>query len=81
MIHLLIDVLEIEGYFFQSHYSAGVDGQLKSETIKTIWFQDNVIFNSREIEVIGMKIHSYIIKQVEMNKFTFEPNELVKQKT
>ena len=80
MIHLLIDILWLEGYFFDSHFSPGVNGQWKTETIKSVWFENKIIYNKEEIENVGLKIHSYILMQIEMNKYHFEIGELFQQK-
>ena len=80
MIHLMIDILEFYGYYFQSHYSTGIDGQYQNETIKRIWLRDKILYGQIEIENVGMKIHSYMMKQVELNRYDFEKGEILKQK-
>ena len=76
MIHFMIDILSLYGYNFQSHYSTGVDGQLKNETIKRIWMKDFVMYNQFDIENIGMKIHDFMKKQIDKNENVFKPNEI-----
>lgn len=78
MIHFMIDILSFYGYNFQSHYSTGVDGQLKNETIKRIWKKDFVMYNQFDIENIGMKIHDFMKKQIDNNDCVFKPNEIKK---
>ena len=78
MIHFMIDVLDFYGYYFQSHYSTGVDGVYQNETIKRIWLKDKILFNQIEIENIGMKIHDYMIKEVDLDKIIFEKGEILK---
>ena len=76
----MIDILELYGYYFQSHYSIGIDGHNQSETIERIWMKNKVIFTQSEIESIGMKIHSYLMKQIDVNKYCFNKGEIVKYK-
>ena len=80
LIHLFIDILELEGYFFESKYSTGVDGNWKIETIQTIWYNNKIVFNKEEIEMIGLKIHAYLMKQIEMDVFMFEKGKITYQK-
>ena len=78
MIHMMIDILDFYGYYFQSQFSTGVGGVFQNDTVRRIWLKDKLIFNQVDIENVGLKIYDYMLKEVENNKFVFEIGDIVK---
>ena len=60
-LHMLNDILEIQGYSFDSHLSTGKKGTLKAESIYGVYDLDgNYIFDQDDIAKIGTQLSVYI---------------------
>ena len=67
-LHLLNDILEIQGYTFDHHLSTGKKGTLKAESIYGVYdLSGNYLFNQESIAEIGTELSAYIAQLSDEN--------------
>ncbi|ELP89182.1 hypothetical protein EIN_485740 [Entamoeba invadens IP1] len=59
-IHLLMDVLREDGFFFETETTKGKRGTLKMETIKKIYWNGRLFLDKDDIWERGSRINQYI---------------------
>ncbi|KAL7713709.1 TATA-binding protein-associated phosphoprotein [Entamoeba marina] len=68
LLHLLVDLLDLKGYVFESRYTEGKPGTNKQESIKKVIKRNRVIVNSNELIEKSEAINTLLAKKLELAK-------------
>ncbi|KAL7717590.1 TATA-binding protein-associated phosphoprotein [Entamoeba marina] len=77
MLHLLIDLLMVNGYHFKTKTTEGKSGVFKLEAIKEIYYKDKLVYTNSEIEERAAQINQYLVHRLHQSngELTLERND------
>ncbi|ELP94461.1 hypothetical protein EIN_047540 [Entamoeba invadens IP1] len=78
--HLLIDLLRLNGYVFNTSFSSGKHNSTKLETVVNIFF-DKIVYSQKEIKTVGKAINQYFFNEIKgKREVSFQANTPTLQK-